>query len=366
MEKFSSTGTMQRSGSFAFAVTLGMSTTFNLLFCLLVISFAPVHAQPETGDVNDDGAINVADVTALGEAVDQGSLPPVEVGDVNEDGAVDEADVAALARFIVDAGSGPSEPEEIVIALPGDIELVMVRIAAGTFLMGSPLDERGRAGVEGPQTEVTISQDFYMGKYEVTQAQWLSLMETWPNQFAPSELRGLGPNHPAYWLSWNDAQAFITALNEHIEESDQGPRIVRLPTEAQWEYAARAGTTTRFSFGDSLTVADACEDDGVRSQYMWYCGNANMQSHPVGEKLPNPFGLFDMHGNVREWCQDSYSPYPGGSVTDPQGSPTSSISAGRGGAWSTQAFGCRSANRSGGGLRNGFEVSLGFRLAADP
>ena len=215
-----------------------------------------------------------------------------------------------------------------IIGLPGEVLLELVRIPAASFVMGSPPDERSRYSNEGPQTNVTLTQDFYMGKYELTQAQWLAVIGAWPGT-APSSVNGIGPNHPAYYVSWNDTQNFITALNAHITATGQAPTTMRLPTEAEWEYACRAGTTTRFHFGDSLigtSGGDDCEDDGLRSQYMWYCGsNSPYGSKPVGGKLSNAFGLYDMNGNVNEWCQDWYrNRNPGGNVTDPTG-PTEQV-----------------------------------------
>ena len=180
--------------------------------------------------------------------------------------------------------------------------------------MGSPVTERGRYDVEGPVHTVTIADDFYMGKYEVTQAQWLALMEAWPTpEVQPSETYGLGGNYPAYYISWVQVQAFIGALNAYIAESGQGPLIVRLPSEAEWEYACRAGAQTRFFFGDSLDCDDNLQNcsagtlPGLRGDYMWYGGNNEPDmTKEVGQKLPNPFGLYDMHGNVAELCEDDY------------------------------------------------------------
>ncbi len=266
------------------------------------------------------------------------------------------------------AARGGSRSNEITITLPGDVPLVLARIPAGSFVMGSPDDERGRDADEGPLTNVTISRDFYMGKHEVTQAQWLALMGSWPVT-APSPGNGMGPSHPAYFVSWNDTQVFIAALNAHIVATGQGPAAMRLPTEAEWEHAARAGTTTRFSFGDSLSVADGCEDDGIRGLHMWYCGNNAALGQPgygtksVGLKLPNAFGLHDMHGNVGEWCQDWSGAYPGGNVTDPVGPSSGTGRVLRGGGWSNDARNCRSASRSNDSPSAQFS-SIGFRLAS--
>jgi formylglycine-generating enzyme required for sulfatase activity len=268
-------------------------------------------------------------------------------------------------------------PEIITITLPGGVPLVLVRIPAGSFVMGSPSTEWGRWSDEGPQTNVTLTRDFYMGKYEVTQRQWEAVMGAgnWPGT-APSATYGRGPNHPMYYVSWNDARNFIAALNAHITSTGQGPATMRLPTEAEWEYACRAGTTTRFYFGNSLGCADYdCSDcaagtlPGNRSDYMWYCGFRN--THPVGQKLPNAFGLYDMHGNVLEWVQDWWNPsHPGGSVTDPtKPSSSSDHHVFRGGGWHYYAWACRSAFRSSPspeyyGDPGDRLYSLGFRVLA--
>ncbi len=262
---------------------------------------------------------------------------------------------------------------ELTITLPGGVPLVLVRIPAGSFQMGSPDTERGRYSTwEGPVHPVTIGYDFYMGKYELTQAQWLAVMGSWPGT-APSSGFGVGANYPAYYLSWDDARNFVTALNAHITATSQGPATMRLPSEAEWEYACRAGTQTRFYFGDSLGVGDACEDDGTRSQYMWYCGNNSGSygqpgygSNPVGGKLPNAFGLYDMSGNIWEWCEDDWHGSYTGAPTNGSAwidSPTRASSRMfRGGYWSYGARYCRSAYRNGyyPPARNG---GIGFRVA---
>ncbi len=249
-------------------------------------------------------------------------------------------------------GEGES-PEEILIELPGEVPLVLVRIPGGSFQMGSPETERGRWLNEGPLHEVTINYNFYMGKYEITQQQWIAVMDSWPD-VEPSSAYGLGDTYPAYRVSWNDAKDFISTLNTHITATGQGPATVRLPTEAEWEYACRAGTNNRFFFGDSLAVDDECEDDGIRSQYMWYCGNnapdkeSTSGSKPVGETMPNGFGLFDMSGNIYEWCEDEWhdsyagAPDDGSAWTGPSGG-THCVA--RGGAWLNYAKSCRSAKR---------------------
>jgi len=261
------------------------------------------------------------------------------------------------------------DPNAETILLPGNVPLELVRIPAGSFQMGSPDTERSREPNEGPSHTVTIGYDFHMGKYEVTQEQWLAVMGANPGGYAWDY--GAGPDYPAYNVSWEDAQAFIAAVNAHILETGQGPVTLRLPSESEWEYACRAGTQTRFDFGDSLNVGDLCEDDGVRSQHMWYCGNSagygepGWGSAPVGGKLPNLFGLHDMHGNLYEWCEDcchedyTNAPADGSAWVDSLEAPRII----RGGYWNYNAENCRSAYRGGYGASIRLYYA-GFRLAA--
>ena len=226
----------------------------------------------------------------------------------------------ALVILLV-PGAVSANPERTFL-LPGDAEIEMVWIEPGTFTRGSPEDEPGRYEREGPQHEVTITQGFYLGKYEITQGQWESVMGTrpWEGQ-ADSKYVRVGPNYPAAYISWDDVQEFCDVLN-----AAEGAEVYRLSTQAEGEYACRAGTTTRWSFGD---------DESQLSQYAWYSDNAcdigECYAHEVGTKLPNPWGLYDMHGNVWEWCQDWYDPYTSDAKTDPAGPSTGSNRVGRSG-----------------------------------
>ena len=235
------------------------------------------------------------------------------------------------------------------VTLPGAVTMAFVKIEPGTFTMGSPESEPDRYGDEGPQREVTISQGFYLGKYEVTQGQWEAVVGTTP--WSGESYVELGPDYPAVLVSWNDAQVFIQKLNQAAGDS-----LYRLPTEAEWEYACRAGTTTRWSFG---------EEEGKLGDYAWYDGNAwsvgNRHGHKVGSKLPNPWGLYDMHGNVWEWCQDWWSTYPSDAQIDPTGPSAGSPRVSRGGNFSGIPPYVRSAIR----LLNApslSHVTIGFRV----
>ena len=229
-----------------------------------------------------------------------------------------------------------------------DLGIEMIPIPKGTFTMGSPNGESGRVSNEGPLTAVTISNMFSLGKTEVTQSQWEALMRNNPSNWT-------GPNLPVEQVSWEDAMAFCEVLT--LREREVGRLlegyVYTLPTEAQWEYACRAGTTTRFSFGDS---------DSDLGDYGWYFRNSGHQTHPVGKKLANPWGLHDMHGNVEEWCRDWAGNYPGGTITDPAGADSNSVRVFRGGSWGDYAGHCRSADRGWNGP-DATSSSYGFRVA---
>jgi len=253
----------------------------------------------------------------------------------------------------------PDAGDELTINLPGDVPLVLVYVPAGTFMMGRYPGEQDSDVNEDPQHSVTIAQGFYMGKYEVTQQQWLAVMGSWPGE-VPSSDRGLGDTYPAYLISWDDAKNFITVLNTHITNTSQGPATVRLPSEAEWEYACRAGTTTRFYWDDdpSYTLID---------DYAWYSGNNSLfGSKPVGGKLPNAFGLYDMSGNVWEWCEDDWhDSYTGAPVNGSiwVDNPRGSYRVLRGGYYLNTATACRSACRRNDPLDNRVNA-FGFRVAA--
>jgi formylglycine-generating enzyme required for sulfatase activity len=212
-----------------------------------------------------------------------------------------------------------------------------VLIPAGEFLMGSADGDDD----ELPVHTVRISQPFYLGQYAVTQGQWQAVMESNPSRFTGD------PNRPVETVSWEDVQDFIRRL--HARE---GGATYRLPTEAEWEYAARAGSTTAYSFGD---------DPRQLSEYAWYHENAGGQTHPVGQLKPNAWGLYDMHGNVWEWVQDWYGSYTAGAAVDPAGPSSGSRRVIRGGGWGRGAGHGRSAYR--GDVTPGYRgAHLGCRL----
>ena len=180
-------------------------------------------------------------------------------------------------------------------------------LPAGRFLIGSPTNEVDRYDDEGPQTQVTLTRGFYMGRYPVTQGEYLSVIGSNPSAHTGDT------NLPVEQVSWNDATNYCAQLTAQQLSAGQlsAGWVYRLPTEAEWEYACRAGSTNRFCYGDDPGYTQL-------ANYVWYDANSGGTTHPVGGLLPNVWGLYDMGGNVSEWCSSYYGAYPGGSVTDPQ------------------------------------------------
>jgi formylglycine-generating enzyme required for sulfatase activity len=187
----------------------------------------------------------------------------------------------------------------------------MVLVRPGKFMMGSPAAGNQSHFDGGLSHEVAITKPFYIGATEVTQAQYQAVMGTNPSYFK-------GPANPVEQVSWDEATEFCKKLSEKSRQT------FRLPTEAEWEYACRVGTQTGYSFGDKPS------DLG---EYAWYGKGGGNKSHPAGQKKPNAWGLYDMHGNVLEWCADWLGDYPKGAVTDPQGPQSGTYRVTRGGSW---------------------------------
>ena len=219
-------------------------------------------------------------------------------------------------------------------------------LPAGRFQMGS---NSGDAD-ENPVHEVTLTVPFYIGICEVTQDQYRRVMGSNPSSF-----RGQAKN-PVENVSWESAVEFCVRLSSMPAEKSAG-RVYRLPSEAEWEYACRAGTTTEYSYG---------ADTSQLGDHAWFKDNSNRSTHPVGQKQPNGWGLCDMHGNVWEWCRDWKSDYPGGPVTNPKGPPSGSTRVYRGGSWRSKPRSCRSADRFKHIRPPGYRDNrLGFRVVLD-
>jgi formylglycine-generating enzyme required for sulfatase activity len=235
-----------------------------------------------------------------------------------------------------------SRPAPHVIA---DLKLEMLWVEPGTFTMGSANDEPERNKAEGPQTRVTLSRGFWLGKTEVTQAQYEAVTGTNPSTF-----KSAGPDAPVERVSWIDAMAFCEKLNARERAAGRLPPgyAYTLPTEAQWEYAYRAGTTGIYPVEPNASA--------------WFANNSGETTHPVGTKQANAWGFYDMAGNVLEWCFDWYGDYPGGAVNDWSGPAHGYYRMARGGSWRTDAKQGRAAAR-GGGSAGRLDYTLGFRLA---
>ena len=270
----------------------------------------------------------------------------VDVRSQQENTHDNSLDERALETVNSSASSGnTSQIITIPLTLPsGATPLEMVLIQPGTFMMGSPSSEKDRRTDESPQHQVTISNSFFMGKYEVTQAQWQTVMGSNPSNFK-------GDNLPVETVSWNDCQIFIQKLNQ------LGKGTFRLPTEAEWKYACRAGTSTRFYWGDDLSYTQVGE-------YGWFLNNSSSITHEVGLKRANAVGLYDMIGNVWELCQDWYGNYSSNVQTDPVGAISGSNHVNRGGSFDGTAPNTRSASRT----TASPDISrnyLGFRLVTN-
>ncbi|MEI8355572.1 MAG: formylglycine-generating enzyme family protein [Deltaproteobacteria bacterium] len=251
------------------------------------------------------------------------------------------------------------------VDIGGGVKMDFVWCPPGTFMMGSSRVQQCQAikalpadlkqdtkqstltaiQNEGPQHRVTFTKGFWMAKTEVTQAQWKRVMGNNPSKFKEA-----GPNAPVETVSWSECHEFIMKLNELPRIRTAG--MLRLPTDAEWEYAARAGTQTAYYFGD---------DSATLGDYAWFAGNSGMKSHPVAQKNPNAWGLFDMHGNVWEWCANWFGPYSPEYEADPQGSKSGPGRVGRGGGWDDFAGDLRAAYRSFGRPADFKASPLGFR-----
>lgn len=266
--------------------------------------------------------------------------------------------LTAVIVAVCFSGCPPAPPaplETKTFLLPGGVSLEMVYLPSGTFLMGRYPGEQDSTDSQDPQHQVAVP-GFWMAKYELTKEQWKAVMGTTP--WAGQENVLDDPKSPAVYVSWDDARRFTRALSNYTGT------IFRLPSESEWEYACRAGTTTRFYWGDDPAFAEG--DD-----YCWWGYNADevgeSYAHVSGLKLPNAFGLYDMSGNVWEWCHDWYgSDFYRNSGRDNPGGPSSgSYRVLRGGCWNYDAASSRAAirGRSHPGVRKSF---LGFRLALPP
>jgi len=268
------------------------------------------------------------------------------------------------------AKAGSPTKDRLTLDLGGGVRMDLVYIKPGAFTMGSPeAPQQGWQVDERPEHRVTITKGYFLGKYDVTRGQFAAFVkatgyktvaekEGKASDTSMKEVAGASwqnpksftqtDEHPVVCITWNDAKAFADWA------SKKTGREVRLPTEAEWEYACRAGTKTRWWFGDN---------DTAMADFGWLNANSGTQTHPVGQKKPNPWGLYDMHGNVWEWCQDWSGPYAAGDAVDPAGPADGTIRCLRGGCWNTGAIECRSAIRGGSAPSSTRTTFIGFRVA---
>ena len=297
--------------------------------------------------LDDDGtAVPEADFTSKGLLPIMTWIRGEEVSDGGGSGVTSETPGGGRGVTALPGGTRVSSTDHQAgdvktLVLPGGAKMEMVWCPPGEFMMGSPVTEEGRYDNE-MQHLVRLTKGFWLGKYPVTQAQWQSVMGNNPSHFK-------GEVRPVENVSWDDFQEFLKSVNASLKYG------VRLPTEAEWEYACRARTTG--SYGGT----------GRLDEMGWHAGNSGMTTHPVGQKRPNAWGLFDMHGNVWEWCNDRYGNYPLGTVSDPTGPASGGTRVLRGGSWYNGARDCRSAYRR----RNDSDIrsyNYGFRLccSAEP
>ena len=233
----------------------------------------------------------------------------------------------------------PQEIQSTTFTVNG-ISFNMMLVKAGTFTMGATPEQENPNDDESPAHQVTLTHDYYLGETEVTQALWMAVMGDNPSHFT-------GDNLPVEQVSWNDCQEFIRQLN-----ASTGLHF-RLPSEAEWEFAARGGNNSRgYQYVGGNDPSDAA----------WYSDISNYETHPVKAKRPNELGLYDMAGNVWEWCQDGYGPYGSTPQTDPSGPTNASYCVDRGGSWFNDAWSCRVSKR-GYYWPDNCNYTLGLRLA---
>ncbi|MBP5786614.1 MAG: SUMF1/EgtB/PvdO family nonheme iron enzyme, partial [Kiritimatiellae bacterium] len=261
---------------------------------------------------------------------------------------------AAVALREVQAAEEGSRAGERMTVRVGSREVALRWCPAGSFMMGSPGGEEGR-GNDEVQHRVTLTKGFWMGETEVTQGLWKEVMGGNPSCFKN------GDGYPVENVSWTDCDQFVKTLNSRYGQP--GMRWA-LPTEAQWEYACRAGSTTAYFWGNALN-GDKANCNGNYPCGTTAKGPYKRKTTPVGSYAPNAWGMYDMHGNVWEWCAARYEPYPSSAVTDPTGAVSGSSRVYRGGSWYSDARSCRSAQRNGGDL--GFrDYRLGLRVVLSP
>ena len=339
---------------FRFLMLLG-ALGWGVPACQAILPFDRKSAEVDVGTMSDRG---VADSRTDG--------APVGARDAEAVDAAAVGDAAAADSRVADAASGPDAGADQAVSDSAVVQLgTWVTIPAGTFMMGSPTDEPCRISTREDLHQVTLTRDFEIESTEVTQGQFEALLG-----YNPSSFKNCGTICPVEMVNWHEAVAYCNALSAQatltpcytctgsgtsvtcdVAPAYAGANIYtcpgyRLPTEAEWEYAYRAGTQTAYYSGVNDPAACKCEGDANLKPIAWYCGNAGSTTHPVGQKQANAWHLYDMAGNVLEWCHDSYKASLGtGAVSDPWGLASGSTRVLRGGSYSTSAVSARAANR---------------------
>ena len=312
--------------------------TLLLALCLSVPAFA--EGNYIRGDVNGDGVVSSADISSLIDYLLNGTAIDEAAADVNGDGSVNPADISALIDYLL----------SVEVFTVNGVSFTMIPVEGGTFSMGATSEQGSDAqNTERPVHQVTLSS-YSIGQTEVTQALWQAVMgESITDIISRNGWSsfGIGDNYPMYYVSWEDCQLFIAELNRLTGKH------FRLPTEAEWEFAARGGNLSQhYKYAGGNNVGDVA----------WYRSNANGATHTVATKAPNELGLYDMSGNVYEWCQDRWGGYSSAAQADPTGPETGTNHVDRGGNWYYSSSLCRVSCRSNispsGRLKH-----LGLRLA---
>jgi formylglycine-generating enzyme required for sulfatase activity len=268
----------------------------------------------------------------------------------NSSGTLNDDSVKCLAENLAENPVLENNLNTENSPIRNSIGMEFILIPAGEFEMGSPSNEKRRKLWESPVHRVSIKKQFYLARYPITQEQWTKVMGTNPSYFK-------GEQRPVENVSWEEAQAFIRKLNT-LENTGEKSSVYRLPTEAEWEYAARAGNAGSYFFGD---------EESKLKEYSWFLKNSGLETHPVGLKKPNPWELYDMYGNVGEWVQDEYhisykgAPSDGKAWENSFPSVSVPVRIRRGGGWNGNAGCCRSAERLF-AAQNKRLNSLGFRV----
>jgi len=300
-----------------------MKNFYSLIIVTLLCSLAGYATLK--GDVNGDGAVNVSDITALYNYILNGEQSFMSTSDVNADGAINSSDVTAVYNMIL---NGTEPQDNITKFTVNGVDFNMVDVEGGVFMMGAADNDGNATNQEKPAHQVSVTS-FAIGQTEVTQELWQAVMGTNPGHFS-------GTNLPVEGVSWTDCQNFIATLNQLVtlEESYE----FRLPTEAEWEYAARGGDKSQgYLYAGSNSAGDVA----------WYNNNADSAPHTVGTKAPNELNLYDMSGNVYEWCYDKYADYTSNPQVDPAGAMEGANNhVLRGGSWYQKNSNCRITNRN--------------------